>query len=307
MARELTAQEVYEDCMAGFGKDLRDLLLSPDWSDLMINSDGKVFIDRGDMEECQCRINQNGLVSAALTLASYSHKNFNNTDDQSLVAILPVLNLRAVFWNQPCSENVSAVFRRPFGRLITPEELVEGGTITESQLDAMRGYIMRHRNIIISGGTGSGKTTLMNSFLTLIDPRERLFLIEDTPELQVKHENVQKLTVNAKYTYTQAIADSLRGRPTRIIVGECRQGDQTMQMLKAWNTGHPGGLTTIHANSCEDVISRMEQLCGEVSVSSQRTMIEGCVDVILQMERDSRTSKRRVVEFLDLKKHERIE
>lgn len=307
MARELTAQEVYDDCMAGFGEDLRNLLLSPGWSDLMINSDGRVFIDRGDMEECRCRVSQKGLISAALTLASYSHKNFNNDAEQSLVAILPILNLRVVVWNQPCSEHVSAVFRRPFGRLITPEELVEGGTITETQLDAMRGYIMKHSNIIISGGTGSGKTTLMNSFLTLIDPRERLFLIEDTPELQVAHTNVQKLTVNAKYTYTQAIADSLRGRPTRIIVGECRQGDQTMQMLKAWNTGHPGGLTTIHANSCEDVIARMEQLCGEVSVSSQRSMIESCVDVILQMERDGRTSKRHVIEFLDLRKGEKIE
>ena len=305
--KELSAKEVYEDCMAGFGEDLRKLLLSPDWSDLMINSDGSVFIDRGEMDPVKCRINANGLVSAALTLASYSHKNFNNANDQSLVAILPILNLRAVFWNQPCSENVSAVFRRPFGRLISPDELVAGGTITESQLEAMKEYVMRHRNIVISGGTGSGKTTIMNSFLTLVDPRERLFLIEDTPELQVSQPNVQRLTVNAKYSYTQAIADSLRGRPTRIIVGECRQGDQTMQMLKAWNTGHPGGMTTIHANSCEDVIARMEQLCGEVSVSSQRNMIEGCVDVILQMERDNRSNKRKVIELLDLREKKKVE
>lgn len=303
----MSPQSVYEECMAGFGPQLSELLKSKNWSDVMINSDGKVFVDRGDMDLVQCRINPNGLKSAAYTLASYSHKNFNNDKDQSLVAIVPILNLRAVFWNQPCSENVSAVFRRPFGRLISPDELVEGGTLTVTQKQAMEEYIMRHRNIVISGGTGSGKTTIMNSFITLIDPRERLFLIEDTPELQVSQPNVQRLTVNAQYSYTQAIADSLRGRPTRIIVGECRQGDQTMQMLKAWNTGHPGGLTTIHANSCEDVVARMEQLCGEVSVSSQKDMIEGCVDVILQMERDARTSKRRVVELLDLREGKIIE
>lgn len=307
MARELSSQEVYEDCMAGFGYSLGELLKQSDWSDVMINSDGKVFVDRGVMtEETGVKINQNGLISAALTLAAYSHKNFNNAADQSLVAILPVLNLRVVFWNMPCSENVSATFRRPFGRKIPPEEMVEQGTISASQMDAMLEYVAYHKNIVISGGTGSGKTTIMNSFISAVDHSERLFLIEDTPELIADQPNVQKLVVNAQYSYTQAIADALRGRPDRIIIGECRQGDQTMQMLKAWNTGHPGGLTTIHANSCHDVLARMDQLCSEVSVSSQLPMIKGCVDVILQMHREPNSSKRTVLELYDLRKDKDI-
>lgn len=306
MSRELTEDEVYDDIMQGFGEDLRRLISSPDWSDIMINSDGKVWVDRGEMEEEKCRINYNGLTSAALTLASYAHKNFNSSSSQSLVAIIPKCNLRAIFWSQPATEHVSAVFRRPFGKLILPEELVEMGTITESQMDAVREFVDEHRNIVISGGTGSGKTTIMNSFLTLVDPKERLFLIEDTPELQVSQPNVQKLVINSTYSYTQAIADSLRGRPTRIIIGECRQGDQTMQMLKAWNTGHSGGMTTIHANSTREVIARMDQLCGEVSVSSQLSMIKGSVDVILQMKRE-RGAVRKAVELYDLRNEKMID
>lgn len=306
MQNETSEEDVYEDVMAGFGKDLSNLLLSSDWSDVMINYDGKVWVDRGEMTEVDCHINPNGLVSAALTLASYSHKNFNNTTAQSLVVIVPKIHLRAIFWNQPSTENVSAVFRRPFGKLILPESLVEQGAITPNQLKELKKDVMEHKNIVISGGTGSGKTTLMNSLLTLVDDSERLFLIEDTPELIVSQPNVQKLTINSNYSYTQAIADSLRGRPTRIIVGECRQGDQTMQMLKAWNTGHPGGMTTIHANSCLEVLSRMEQLCGEVSVSSQKDMINSCVDVILQMKR-TEGRKRVVTEFYDMREDKRIE
>lgn len=306
MTGEESIDNIYEDVMAGFGSDLSRLLLSSDWSDVMINYDGKVWVDRGEMEEVKCKVNPKGLISAALTLASYSHKNFNNTSNQSLVVIIPKINLRAIFWNQPSTENVSAVFRRPFGHLIKPESLVEQGSLTATQLSAIKEYVADHKNIVISGGTGSGKTTLMNSLLTLVDNSERLFLIEDTPELIVSQPNVQKLVINSNYSYTQAIADSLRGRPTRIIVGECRQGDQTMQMLKAWNTGHPGGMTTIHANSSLEVLSRMEQLCGEVSVSSQREMIEGCVDVIIQMKRTA-GAMRKVTELYDLKKGLNVE
>lgn len=306
MAREMSEQEVYDEVMASFGVELARLLRTPGWSDLMINGDGSVWIDRSVMEKVDCHYSDNGIVSAAQVLAAYSHKKINHEESQSLVVIVPVLNLRAVFWLPPSVERVSAVFRRPSGKLMYPDDMVACGTMTRHQMDVMKDYVAEHRNIVLSGGTGSGKTTLMNTFLTMISDDERLFLIEDTPELIVSQPNVQKLTINEKYTYTQAIADTLRGRPTRIIIGECRQGDQTMQMLKAWNTGHPGGLTTLHANSCLEAMARLEQLCGEVSVSSQKEMIKNSVDVILQLKRlDGAT--RKVVEMWDIRKEEYIE
>lgn len=306
MTRELTAEEALEDVRNALGKELCTLLDSPGWSDIMINDDGSVWVDTTEMYRVNCKTTNEGLASAAFTLASYAHKTFNNTDGQSLVAIVPKMNLRAIFLNKPFTERVSAVFRKPSGKLLMPEDMINSETITANQMDKVKEGIKEHKNIVISGGTGSGKTTIMNTFLTLVDHSERLVLIEDTPELIVTQPNVLKMTVNYQHSYMNAIADALRCRPTRIIIGECREGDQTMQMLKAWNTGHPGGMTTIHANSCEEVLSRMDQLCGEVSVSSQMAMIKGSVDMILQMKRLD-GSRRKVVDMYDLRKEEHVE
>lgn len=290
------------DCL---GEQLCGILDREGWSDVMINSDGTCWVDSETPVQVPYDYDENGLNAAALILAEHSKQAFNTSDHQSLVAILPIMNLRAIFINRPASAHVSATFRRPSSRLIMPEELVEWGTITQTQLEYLRKCIADHKNIIISGGTGSGKTTLMNSIMTMINHEERLFIIEDTPELRAEQPNRMNLTINNEYSYSTAIADALRSRPTRIIIGECRKGDQTMQMLKAWNTGHPGGLSTIHANSAEDAIGRLNQLCSEVSVSSQEKMILSCVDVILQMKR-LEGAVRKVTELLDVRKGELI-
>lgn len=267
----------------------------------MVNSDGSVWVDTDEMRQVPCVFDEMGLHAAALILAQYTNQAFNSTDHQSLVAVLPIMNLRAVFINRPAVSHVTATFRRPSSHLVMPGQLVDWGTITNTQLEYIAGAVKDHRNIIISGGTGSGKTTLMNSIITMIDRNERLLLIEDTAELDVEQPNVVPITVNNQYSYSDAIADALRSRPTRIIIGECRKGDQTMQMLKAWNTGHPGGLSTIHANSAEEAINRLNQLCSEVSVSSQEPMIRSCVDIIMQMKRLD-GAKRKVTQLLDVKK-----
>lgn len=302
----MTAQEVYDEVREGLGEELCKILDSSGWSDVMINPDGSVWIDKDIMRKVPCKINEKGLNNAAMILASYSNLSYNTTNSQSLIAVIPIMNLRSIFWNKPSVEHTSAVFRRPSSRLISAEEMVEWGTLTQTQLEFMKDSIENHKNIVISGGTGSGKTTIMNSLINLIDDSERLFLIEDTPELVVNKSNKIHLTINSKYSYSDAIADALRGRPTRIIIGECRKGDQTLQMLKAWNTGHPGGMTTIHANNAEEVIMRMDQLCSEVSVSSQKEMINTAVDVIMQMKRLD-GAKRKVIELVDIRNRKHVE
>lgn len=306
MSRTITADEAYEDIRNALGEDLCSLLDEDGWSDIMINPDGSVWIDKDEMIQVNCSFTERGLNSAALTLANYTNQQYNGTEQQSLIAIVPKMNLRSIFINRPAVTQTSAIFRRPSQKLIELNTLVDWGTITATQFDFLQDAIRKHKNIVISGGTGSGKTTIMNSIMTLIDNEERLVIVEDTPELVVAQPNKLLIRVNDEYPYSKAIADALRARPTRIIIGECRKGDQTLQMLKAWNTGHPGGLTTLHANSANDVITRMEQLCGEVSVSSQRSMIESVVDVIIQMQRLD-GSRRKATEVRDVRNNKNVE
>lgn len=153
----------------------------------------------------------------------------------------------------------------------------------------------------------SGKTTALNSLVTLIDDSERIVLIEDVKEIRFTQPDVLPVLVNKDYTYLDAIGDSLRQRPTRIIIGECRFGNQALEMLKAWNTGHPGGFSTIHANNAKDVFRRLDQLCSEVSVSSQMDMIKDAIDVVVQMTRLRGSKARKCTELLDVKTGDYVE
>lgn len=300
MRTEATPESVYADIRAGFGPDLCRLMDGPGWSDIMVNPDGSVWIDRDVMTRVECRTDVNGLASAALTLASWTNQKFDCEKSQGLVAVVPVALYRIFILSPPAVERISLTMRRPQGRVISPEAMVAMGTATASQMDYLRRAAEGKRNIVIAGGTGSGKTTFMNSILSMIPSCERVYVIEDTPELLLSQPNVFPVRENRSYSYEMAIQDALRGRPDRIIIGECRKGDQTLEMLKAWNTGHPGGMTTIHANSAADVPVRMDQLCSEVSVSSQDRMIREAVDVVCQMRR-TEGIKRVVSELVDMK------
>lgn len=295
----LTEEQVYRDVCQGFGPELCAILMSDGWTDVMVNDDGSVWVDTDEMRKVECHTDQNGLLSAALTLAAYSNQTINE-GKQSLDIVIPVLKLRTSFVIPPAVKRTSVDFRRPSQRLITPEELMEWGSFTRTQYEFLKECVYRHRNIVVSGGTGSGKTTLVNSLLTLVDPKERMIIIEDVEEIMVTQPNRGHFLINKAYTYQNAIASCLRFRPDRIIIGECRMGGQTLEMLKAWNTGHPGGFTTIHANNAKNALDRLDQLCSEVSVSSQRAMIDDAIDVVIQMNRVEGT-RRKVTELLDTK------
>jgi type IV secretion system protein VirB11 len=149
--------------------------------------------------------------------------------------------------------------------------------------------VQDRRNILISGGTGSGKTTLANAILAEPGFRnDRVFLIEDTPELQCSAwDLVAVLTRRFPRAITVAdlVRDALRMRPDRIVVGEMREGAAALEALKAWNTGHPGGVSTIHANSAEEALLRLEDLLREVMPDPSARMIAQGLDVIVHIAR----------------------
>ena len=302
-----SADECLQEVLASFGKELAGIITGDTrWTDLMVNPDGRVWMDSSGMEEVKCVIPRNGLLAAATTLASYSGSSFNGREGQSLACVIPVLGLRAEFIGPPAAKAVSMVVRRPAPRVWTLGDLAAVHTVTDEQKEALTQAVKNRVNIIVSGGTASGKTTLTNALLSEVDGKDRLYVVEDVDELKLSQPNAIKLLVNADYSYSRAIADALRCRPDRIIVGECRRGDQVLEMIKAWNTGHPGGIATIHANDARSALLRLDQLVSEVSASSQLGIIKDTVGLIVHMDRVRGSGERVVSQILDVFKDELI-
>ncbi len=171
------------------------------------------------------------------------------------------------------------------------EQVIDLATFFEdaATCEIIRAAIKTRQNIVIAGSTGSGKTTFVNSCLETLasqTPDARLLVLEDTPELQVGIANVVHLQSAPVAGLERLLVSSLRLSPTRIVLGEVRTGAVLMTLLKCWNTGHPGGLTTIHANSANQTIDRMRILASEVSISDQRDFIRQAVDLIIFLARD---------------------
>jgi type IV secretion system protein VirB11 len=172
--------------------------------------------------------------------------------------------------------------------VFTLDDYVAKGILSEGQADRLRAAANQRENLLIAGGTGSGKTTLANAILA--EPAfasDRVVLIEDTAELQCaaadKLEMLTKRTEPA-VTMTDLVRDTLRLRPDRIIIGEVRDGS-ALDLLKAWNTGHPGGLATIHANSAAEALNRLEDLIGEVTQRVPYRAIAQAINLVVFIER----------------------
>lgn len=187
---------------------------------------------------------------------------------------------------------------------ITVEQLVQFGSISMEALQFLKACVEARLNIIISGGTGSGKTTLLNVMSGFIPDDERIVTIENAAELQLRQEHVVTLESRppniegrGEITIRDLVINSLRMRPERIIVGECR-GGETLDMLQAMNTGHDGSMTTAHANSPRDTLSRIETMClmagMDLPVRAIREQVASAIDVIVQQER-MRDGTRKVV------------
>ena len=154
----------------------------------------------------------------------------------------------------------------------------------------VRSFSAQRRNIVVAGATGSGKTTFANACLGVLAGYridERVIVIEDTPELRSGLANTVYLRTSGTVDQQRLLISALRLAPDRIVVGECRDGAAALTLLKAWNTGHPGGLTTLHANNASEVVSRLVMLCSEVAATSQERLIRSTVDLVVFLARGS--------------------
>lgn len=196
---------------------------------------------------------------------------------------------------------VLAIRKRP-KFIYTLDDYVRDGIATVGQAAQLRAAIIARRNIVVAGGTGSGKTTLLNALLAESDFVDaRLLILEDTAELQCAGADVVQLLTKRTapaVTMRDLVQMTLRLRPDRIVVGEVRDG-AALEVLKAWNTGHPGGLLTIHANSAPDALVRLEDLCLETGAARAERLIASAVDIIVFMARTR--AGRRIEEIVTCK------
>jgi type IV secretion system protein VirB11 len=198
----------------------------------------------------------------------------------------------------PVVERPVFAIRKKAPQVFSLEDYVQQGTLSEAHRRAIESAVSLRRNILISGGTGSGKTTLTNAILLAITdtcPDHRVVVIEDTIELQSCAKNSVALRTSPTVTMQDLLRATMRLRPDRIVVGEVR-GGEALTLVKAWNTGHPGGVATCHANSVRGALRRIEQLVAEATPSFMQEVIAEAVDLIIHIERDEASSERRISE-----------
>jgi pilus assembly protein CpaF len=294
--RERLSQEVLDEVF-GLGP-LEPLLKDHSISDILVNTYNSVYIERnGLLERTNIQFRDDThLMSIIDRIVSAVGRRVDESspmvdarlpDGSRVNAIIPPLAI-----DGPC------LSIRRFGRdPLTAEELLQNRTLTPPMLEVLRGCVYSRLNVLISGGTGAGKTTFLNMLSSFISNRERIVTIEDAAELQLHQEHVVRLETRppniegkGAVRQRQLVINCLRMRPDRIVVGEVR-GEEALDMLQAMNTGHDGSLTTIHANAPRDALGRLETMVAMANLNipetATRRQIASALDVVVQVARMS--------------------
>ena len=283
------------DELLGLGP-LEPLLKDPTITDVLVNGADKVFVERyGVLEQSPARFkDEKHLLRIIQKIVSAVGRRIDESSPMVDARLADGSRVNAVV--PPLALDGSLLSIRKFARVpINLERLIEIGSVPAQVADVLRAVVGSRRNVLISGGTGSGKTTLLNAMSAFIDDRERIVTIEDSAELQLQQQHIVRLetrppNIEGKGEITQRdlVKNALRMRPDRIILGEVRAGE-AFDMLQAMNTGHDGSMTTVHANTPRDALSRIEQMIGmsgvDVPPRSARAQIGSAINVVVQVAR----------------------
>lgn len=270
------------------GADIRKAMDDPRIVEVMLNPDGSVWTDKmGIGMESLCKMKEVDALQMLGTIAhmlgtviNYHHPKVEGElpgDGSRVEGVIPPIVPHPVFNIRKRASSVYAL-----------EQYVMEGRSTGEDIGLLREAILSRKNILVVGGTGTGKTTFVNAIINemkLLTPQHRLIILEDTPELQCTMDNFIPMRTNSDVSMQELLKITMRQRPDRIIIGEVR-GKEALDMLKAWNTGHPGGVCTVHANDARAGLLRIEQLISEVSETPMRDLVAEAIDMVVFLVRD---------------------
>ncbi len=295
-----------------FLRPIQHLILDPDISEIMVNGPERVFIEKSGYLQCVSGVK---LTHESLIVAV---KNIARRLGDDISEAKPILDSRLADGSRvaavipPCSiHGVALTIRKFNSHKFKMKDLIDVGTLTPKLAAQLEDYVTQRKNILICGGTSSGKTTLANVLTEFIPNHERIVLIEDTAEIQIQKENVLRFEARREQSGLPAVTirdllkATLRHRPDRIILGEIR-GGEAFDLLQLLNTGHSGTLSTVHANSAAQGISRFTtcvlQSGVEMPYLAIKTNIADSLNVIIQVER--RPGRRFVSEVLEIRAYD---
>ena len=270
------------------GDKIRQAMDDHEIVEVMLNPDGSVWTDRmGKGMEYLCQMPEVQATQMLGTIAHMLGTSINHDkpqvegelpgDGSRVEGVVPPIVPHPVF---NIRKRASSVY--PLAHYIVEERA------TDEDIELLREAILARKNILVVGGTGTGKTTFVNAIINeikLLTPEHRLIILEDTPELQCTMDNFLSMRTNSTVSMQELLKITMRQRPDRIIIGEVR-GKEALDMLKAWNTGHPGGVCTVHANDARAGLLRIEQLISEVSETPMRDLVAEAIDVVVFLVRD---------------------
>jgi len=292
--RDRLVREI-QDEVFGLGP-LEPLLADPMVSDILVNGHEDVFVERyGKLERVVTRFKDDAhLMRIIEKIVSAVGRRVDETTPMVDARLLDGSRVNAIV--PPLALDGPMMSIRRFGKdPLGAEQLIAMGSVTPEVMELLKAIVKSRLNILISGGTGSGKTTMLNTVSSFIPSDERIVTIEDSAELLLRQDHVVRLETRpaniegkGRISQRELVVNTLRMRPDRIIVGEVR-GGEALDMLQAMNTGHDGSLTTVHANSARDALHRIETMVAmsgvEIPQKAVRNQIASAVDVVIQLER----------------------
>jgi len=299
------------DIIFGLGP-LEDLLRSPSINEIMVVMPSLIYIERNGrlMKVQQTFPSEEAVISTIERIVAPLGRRIDRSQPLVDARLRDGSRVNAII--EPLAVRGPCITIRKFPQIrVSVEDLIGWGSITASAVALLRACVKHRCNILVSGGTGSGKTTLLNVLSAMIPESERLVTVEDSAELRLQQEHVVTLETKpanaegtGQYTIRDLVKNALRMRPDRVIVGECR-GDESVDMLQAMNTGHHGSMTTIHANSAGDSISRLETMVlmgADIPLAAVRRQIAQAIHIIVHLERlpDGRRAVWQISEVIGL-------